>query len=126
MSLSHIFHLSDLHIRNGDNTYSRHQEYTNVFNETILSIKQKIYTLNLSFNHFIIIITGDIFHNKFVIGNYGLLIYRTFIQSLSLIGRTFIISGNHDFDQSDPHKPSLVLNAFFPLTIPHNSLNKLL
>ena len=83
MSLSHIFHLSDLHIRNGDNSYSRHQEYTNVFNETILSIKQKIYTLNLSFNHFIIIITGDLFHNKFVIGNYGLLIYRTFIQSLS-------------------------------------------
>ena len=115
MSLSHIFHLSDLHIRNGDNTYSRHQEYTNVFNETILSIKQKIYTLNLSSNHFIIIITGDIFHNKFVIGNYGLLIYRTFIQSLSLIGRTFIISGNHDFDQSDPNKPSLVHSSTFDI-----------
>ena len=108
MSLSHIFHLSDLHIRNGDNTYSRHQEYTNVFNETILSIKQKIYTLNLSSNHFIIIITGDIFHNKFVIGNYGLLIYRTFIIS------------NVDINNVK------VLNAIFSLTIPNNSLNKLL
>ena len=109
MALSHIFHLSDLHIRNGDNTYSRHQEYSNVFNETILSIKQKINTLNLSSNHFIIIITGDLFHNKFVIGNYGLLIYRTFIQSLS---STFDINNVK------------VLNFF--LSIPNNSLNKLL
>ena len=115
MSLSHIFHLSDLHIRNGDNSYSRHQEYTNVFNQTILSIKQKIYTLNLSFNDFIIVITGDLFHNKNVIGNYGLFIYRTFIQSLSFIGRTFIISGNHDYDQSDPHKPSLVYSSTFDI-----------
>ncbi len=67
MVLSHIFHLSDLHIRNGDNTYSRYEEYKGVFKETIISIKKNIENLNLSFDDFIIVITGDIFHNKNVI-----------------------------------------------------------
>jgi DNA repair exonuclease SbcCD nuclease subunit len=64
MVLSHIFHLSDLHIRNGDNKYSRYEEYKEVFKETIKSIKCEIKLKNLSFDNFIIVITGDIFHNK--------------------------------------------------------------
>ena len=115
MSLTRIFHLSDLHIRNGDNTYSRYEEYSNVFKETIVSISSHIADLNLSFNDFIIVITGDIFHNKNVIGNYGLFIYREFIQSLSKIGRLYIISGNHDYDQSDINKPSLVYSSTFDI-----------
>jgi len=116
MVLSHIFHLSDLHIRNGDNTYSRYEEYKEVFKETIISIKSQVKDLNLSFDDFIIVITGDIFHNKNVIGNYGLIIYRKFIQALSLIGRTYIISGNHDYDQSDRNKPSLVYSSTFAIS----------
>jgi DNA repair exonuclease SbcCD nuclease subunit len=115
MVLSHIFHLSDLHIRNGDNTYSRYEEYKGVFKETIISIKKNIENLNLSFDDFIIVITGDIFHNKNVIGNYGLIIYRKFIQAISSIGRTYIISGNHDYDQSDINKPSLVYSSTFAI-----------
>ena len=115
MVLSRIFHLSDLHIRNGDNTYSRYEEYKEVFKETIISIKSNIESLNLSFNDFIIVITGDIFHNKNVIGNYGLIIYRKFIQALSSIGRIYIISGNHDYDQSDINKPSLVYSSTFAI-----------
>ena len=115
MVLSHIFHLSDLHIRNGDNKYSRYEEYKEVFKETIKSIKCEIKLKNLSFDNFIIVITGDIFHNKNVIGNYGLIIYRKFIQALSEIGRTYIISGNHDYDQSDINKPSLVYSTTFAI-----------
>jgi len=115
MPLTHIFHLSDLHIRNGDNTYSRYEEYNAVFNNTIISINSNISRLGLAFDDFIIVITGDIFHNKNVIGNYGLYIYRQFIQSLSNIGRTYIISGNHDYDQSDPDKPSLVYSSTFDI-----------
>jgi len=79
MSLSHIFHLSDLHIRNGDLAYSRFDEYNLVFNNTILSITKNISELNLSSHHFIIVITGDIFHNKSVVGNYGLALYKLFV-----------------------------------------------
>ena len=64
MVLSHIFHLSDLHIRNGDNKYSRYEEYKEVFKNTIVSIKKQIEVLELPFDDFIIVITGDIFHNK--------------------------------------------------------------
>jgi len=115
MVLSYIFHLSDLHIRNGDNKYSRYKEYKEVFKETIKSIKCEIKLKKLSFEEFIIVITGDIFHNKNVIGNYGLIIYRKFIQALSEIGRTYIISGNHDYDQCDIDKPSLVYSSTFAI-----------
>jgi hypothetical protein len=115
MSLSHIFHLSDLHIRNGDLAYSRFDEYNLVFNNTLLSIENSIFKLNLSSHNFIILITGDIFHNKSVVGNYGLALFKAFIQSLSKIGRLFIISGNHDYDQSDPNKPSLVFSSTFDI-----------
>jgi DNA repair exonuclease SbcCD nuclease subunit len=115
MPLSHIFHLSDLHIRNGDNNYSRYEEYSQVFKETIVSINSNILELKLSFDDFIIVITGDIFHNKNVIGNYGLFIYREFIQAISKIGRLYIISGNHDYDQSDINKPSLVYSSTFDI-----------
>ena len=115
MPLNHIFHLSDLHIRNGDNTYSRYEEYREVFKKTIISITNNITDLKLLFEDFIIVITGDIFHNKNVIGNYGLFIYREFIQSLSKIGRLYIISGNHDYDQSDINKPSLVYSSTFDI-----------
>jgi DNA repair exonuclease SbcCD ATPase subunit/DNA repair exonuclease SbcCD nuclease subunit len=115
MPLTRIFHLSDLHIRNGDNIYSRYEEYRSVFIETITSIKRQITNFELSFEDFIIVITGDIFHNKNVIGNYGLFVYREFIQSLSNIGRLYIISGNHDYDQSDIDKPSLVYSSTFDI-----------
>ena len=115
MPLTRIFHLSDLHIRNGDNLYSRYEEYRSVFKETIASITQRIADLQLSFDDFVIVITGDIFHHKNVIGNYGLFVYREFIQSLSNIGRLYIISGNHDYDQSDIDKPSLVYSSTFDI-----------
>jgi len=115
MPLQYIFHLSDLHIRNGDCSFCRYEEYNDVFNETIKSINNNIIKLNLKFDDFIIVITGDIFHNKNVIGNYGLLIYKDFIQSLSKIGRLIIFSGNHDIIQSDNNIPSLVFSSSFDI-----------
>ena len=89
--LKYIFHLSDLHIRNGDNKYSRYDEYNTVFNNTISSLNTNITNKNLSKSDFVIIITGDIFHNKNNIGNYGLLLYKNFITELIKIGKVIII-----------------------------------
>jgi DNA repair exonuclease SbcCD nuclease subunit len=47
MSLKYIFHLSDLHIRNGDKNQCRYDEYNDVFNNTIISIKNKINELKI-------------------------------------------------------------------------------
>ena len=38
MPLTRIFHLSDLHIRNGDNIYSRYEEYRSVFAPCVLIV----------------------------------------------------------------------------------------
>jgi DNA repair exonuclease SbcCD ATPase subunit len=115
MTLKYIFHLSDLHIRNGDASYCRFNEYDYVFKNTVSSIKSTIITHNLAFNDFIIIITGDIFHNKNNIGNYGLLLYKTFVQELTKIGRLIIFSGNHDKTQSNQEQPTLVYSSSFEI-----------
>ena len=90
MSLKYIYHLSDLHIRNGDKMYSRYEEYKSVLENTIVSIKKDIERNRLEFNDYIIIITGDIFHNKNNIGNYGLLLFKNFIQDIHAFSRIFL------------------------------------
>ena len=112
-TLRYIFHLADLHIRNGDKISCRYEEYDDVFNETIISISNEIKNLNLLSKEFIIIICGDIFHNKNIIGNYGLLLYKNFIENLVKIGRVIIFHGNHDRNQSDVEQPSLVFSSTF-------------
>ena len=111
----YIFHLSDLHIRNGDKIQSRYDEYKLVFDNTITSIKNKIEELHMKFDKYLIIITGDIFHNKNVIGNYGLLLYRTFIQELTKIGKVIVFPGNHCFVQSDSEMPNLLYSSSFEI-----------
>ena len=112
-TLRYIFQLSDLHIRNGDKISCRYDEYNDVFNETIISISNEIKKLNLLLNEFIIIISGDIFHNKNIIGNYGLLLYKNFIEKLVKLGRVIIFHGNHDRNQSEIDQPSLVFSTTF-------------
>jgi len=111
----YIFHLSDLHIRNGDKIQSRYEEYKLVFDNTISSIKNKIEELHMKYDEYLIIITGDIFHNKNVIGNYGLLLYRTFIQELTKIGKVIVFPGNHCFVQSDSEMPNLLYSSSFEI-----------
>jgi exonuclease SbcC len=123
-TLRYIFQLSDLHIRNGDKISCRYDEYNDVFNETIISISNEIKKINLLINEFIIIISGDIFHNKNIIGNYGLLLYKNFIEKLVKLGRVIIFHGNHDRNQSDIEQPSLVFSSTFNidnLTILNNT-----
>jgi DNA repair exonuclease SbcCD ATPase subunit len=115
MSLKYIYHLSDLHIRNGDKMYCRYEEYKTVFSNTVVSIKKNIEINKLNYEEYIIIITGDIFHNKNNIGNFGLLLYKNFIQDLLLFSRLLILPGNHDFVQSDIEQPSLVYSSSFNL-----------
>ena len=115
MSIKYIFHLSDLHIRHGDKLQSRYEEYKLVFDNTIISIKNKIDDLALTFNEHLIIITGDIYHNKNTIGSYGLLLYRTFIQELTKLGRVIVFPGNHCFVQSDTEMPNLLYSSSFEI-----------
>lgn len=116
MPLQYIFHISDIHIRNGDEQISRYTEYSTVFANLHKSISQDITRHNLTSSDFIIIITGDIFHNKTVIGNYGLDLYKQLITLLTSLGRTIIFHGNHDKCQDIINQPSLISST---LNIPN-------
>ena len=72
-------------------------------------------SISLTFNEHLIIITGDVFHNKNVIGSYGLLLYRTFIQELTKLGRVIVFPGNHCFVQSDTEMPNLLYSSSFEI-----------
>jgi len=115
MPIKYIFHMSDLHIRHGDKSQSRYEEYKLVFDNTIISIKNKIDELHIDFNEHLIIITGDIYHNKNIIGSYGLLLYRTLIQELTKLGRVIVLPGNHCFVQSDTEMPNLLYSSSFEI-----------
>jgi exonuclease SbcC len=108
MTLSHIFHVSDIHIRNGDRQICRYEEYSTVFDNLFLSLEEQISTLRLTSDNYVIILSGDIFHNKNIIGNYGLKLYKKLIKGLTKIGNTIVFHGNHDRYQSDELQPSLV------------------
>lgn len=108
MTLRYVFHVSDLHIRNGDIVQCRYNEYNDVFDKFFISLKNKIKQYELTFDDYVIVVSGDIFHNKNNIGNYGLVLYKKFIHNLTSIGRTIVFHGNHDKNQNEANQPSLV------------------
>jgi DNA repair exonuclease SbcCD ATPase subunit len=91
--INNIYHISDIHIRAGDRKTSRYDEYdavfTNLYNELSKSIDE----------YSAIIITGDLFHNKSRIDNYGTLLFNKLIGTLSSLCPIYIIQGNHDYQQ---------------------------
>ena len=111
MTIKKIFHISDIHIRNGDIIYSRYEEYKTVFNNLFNSLNNDIINLKLRKEEYLIILTGDIFHNKNNIGNYGLMLYKILIENLTDIGLTIILEGNHDSIQHELSQPSLVTST---------------
>ena len=111
MNLKYILHLADLHIRNGDKIHSRYVEYKNVFDNLITSIKER----DLNKDEFVIVIAGDIYHNKNNIGNYGLLLYKNLIENLTKIGKVIVFHGNHDKNQNELNQPSLVESSSFDI-----------
>lgn len=121
--LSHIFHISDLHIRKGDYNECRYSEYKQVFDNLFTSLQDQIATLNLTRSNYIFVVSGDIFHNKNVIGNYGLMLYKQFLEGLTSLGRVILFHGNHDRNQNELNQPSLITSTvnMSNLTILHNS-----
>ena len=101
MVLSHIFHISDIHIRNGDAKQCRYTEYKQVFENLFTSLQVQIRKLKLKKTDYIIVLSGDIFHNKNVIGNYGLSLYKQLVNGLTSIGHTILFHGNHDRNQNE-------------------------
>lgn len=94
--INKIIHLSDLHIRNGDENLSRYSEYSSVFS----NLYKKIETYDeIRNNSAVVVITGDTFHHKCKIESPGILLFNSLIYKLSNLAPVYIILGNHDFKQ---------------------------
>jgi DNA repair exonuclease SbcCD ATPase subunit/DNA repair exonuclease SbcCD nuclease subunit len=84
-----IYHLADIHIRYLD----RHDEYKKVFER----LYEKIDDVNS-----IMVITGDLFHNRDRFVSETLIVFDEFIRKITDKLDLFVIVGNHDcFNHSD-------------------------
>jgi len=117
--IKNIIHISDVHIRLGDRKTSRYDEYDTVFNNLYNDIikKYNIFT--------VIIITGDIFHNKNRIDNYGILLFNKIIGMLSQLCPVYIIQGNHDYQQHLSKDEPDILEASLEYITNYNTTNNI-
>jgi DNA repair exonuclease SbcCD nuclease subunit len=113
--IHNIIHISDIHIRSGDSKKSRYDEYIYVFNNLCESISQQQSVINKSA---VIVLTGDIFHDKNKIGPSGIKIATYLLQKLSELAPVFVIRGNHDYRQDNPKEMDLV-SALMSYNIPN-------
>lgn len=84
LKIKYLYHISDIHIQ----LYKRHDEYKEVF--------EKLYKILREKEKGLIVLTGDILHNKDVISADAINLCQNFFQNLASIMPVIIIAGNHD------------------------------
>lgn len=91
--VKYIYHLADIHIRYLD----RHEEYKQIFEKLYESINH-----DPEKDESILVICGDIFHNRDRFVSETIVLFNDFIKNLSSLVEIFVIVGNHDcFNNSD-------------------------
>jgi DNA repair exonuclease SbcCD ATPase subunit len=83
---THIIHISDIHIR----LYKRQEEYKEVFQKLYQKIDE------IHDKNGLIVITGDIFHDKVSLTSESVILCTEFFINLSQRRKTIVIPGNHD------------------------------
>ena len=87
-----IYHISDIHIRK----MQRHEEYKEIFNKVYDTIEKNDSTL--------IVITGDVVHNKTDMCPELIDITFHFLYELNKIAPVILIAGNHDCNLSNKNR----------------------
>lgn len=95
--ISQIIHLSDIHIRAGNQDKSRYHEYHSTFTNLFQSIEHLP-----GLSDAIIVITGDIFHHKNKLEPCGLELALHLLSGLASLAPVYLIRGNHDYRQDVP------------------------
>jgi DNA repair exonuclease SbcCD ATPase subunit len=91
--VKYIYHLADIHIRYLD----RHEEYKQIFEKLYNTINEDPHS-----SESILVMCGDIFHNRDRFVSETLVLFNDFIKNLSNLVEVFLIVGNHDcFNNSD-------------------------
>ena len=87
----YIIHLSDIHIR----LKNREEEYRQVFTRLYQRINE-IIKQNPSSSTGLIVVTGDIFHDKVSLTPESIILCTEFFTNLATLLKTIVIPGNHD------------------------------
>lgn len=106
MQITKIFQISDIHIR----LYKRHKEYEQVFKRLFQYIEEN------KTDQSIIVITGDVVHNKTDMSPEMIHLTSKFLKGCADLLPTALIPGNHDGNLSNSNR----LDALTPIV---NSLN---
>lgn len=97
-----IIHISDIHIRRG---VGRYREYIEVFDNFKDYLKANEKVVN---DRAVIVITGDIFHDKGQTDGYSLSLFYKLLGICASSAPTVIIAGNHDMKQEDKDNPDII------------------
>lgn len=106
MQITKIFQISDIHIR----LYKRHKEYEQVFKRLFQYIEEN------KTDQSIIVITGDVVHNKTDMSPEMIHLTSKFLKGCADLLPCILIPGNHDGNLSNSNR----LDALTPIV---NSLN---
>lgn len=97
--IEYIIHLADIHIHKTE----REREYRNVFNNLITIIENK----KLNNNNSVIVICGDVIHDKTELHPTSVQLTKDFFKMISMITDVICISGNHDISLHNENDNSL-------------------
>jgi len=90
----YIYHISDVHIRNGE---ERRQEYEEVFQHLFKKIAEQIDDNNEN----LIVVTGDILHHGIDSEPSAYALATNFFTGLLQIANVIVIAGNHDHNMNN-------------------------
>lgn len=114
----HLIHVSDLHVRTGDRTKSRYDEYKSVFLRFVKTLQSWPAEI---IDSAVTVITGDIFHHKLKIESAGLDLFLSFLKDLAQLTPVYILRGNHDYRQESPDE----LDMLSPLLLHNTSSHRI-
>ena len=107
-NITHIIHLADIHIRDGDIIRSRYEEYISVYDNFFKSIKK-----HPNINSTVAVIVGDIFHFKNKLDSLSIKSFNYLIYNLAEICPVYILCGNHDMQQSKQEIPDVLSSILY-------------
>ncbi len=98
--IKYLIHLADIHIRR---TNERLEEYKEVFS----NLEKDLLDRDLNPDNSLIIVCGDIFHDKELLSPISVELCKYFFNMLSNITNIIVIPGNHDIVENNQDINSL-------------------
>lgn len=115
--IHNIIQISDIHIRIGDQSKSRYDEYCSAFSR----LRETLQLHPSIIQHTAVIaIMGDVFHHKNKLEPCGLELAVKLLQGLAELAPVIVIRGNHDYRQDLPSERDMI-TALMSYSIPNVS-----